>query len=59
MNEKQIGKKQIGWQKYEDVLEKQLASPITQMLVNQVISRLEIEDEEEYDETVEPVSHTP
>ena len=59
MNEKQIGKKQIGWQKYEDVLEKQLASPITQMLVNQVISRLEIEDEEEYDETVEPVSQTP
>ena len=59
MNENQIGKKQIGWQKYEDVLEKQLASPITQMLVNQVISRLEIEDEEEYDETVEPVSQTP
>ena len=59
MNEKQIGKKQIGWQKYEDVLEKQLASQITQMLVNQVISRLEIEDEEEYDETVEPVSQTP
>ena len=59
MNEKQIGKKQIGWQIYEDVLEKQLASPITQMLVNQVISRLEIEDEEEYDETVEPVSQTP
>ena len=25
-------KKQIGWQKYEDALEKQLVSPITQML---------------------------
>ena len=40
-------KQQIGWQKYEDVLEKQLTSPITQMLVNQVISKLEEDAEEE------------
>jgi len=34
-------KKKIGWQKYEDALEKQLTSPLMQMIMEQFISREE------------------
>lgn len=36
-------KKKIGWQKYEDALEKQLTSPLMQMVMEQFISREEAE----------------
>jgi hypothetical protein len=54
-------KQQIGWQKYEDVLEKQLSSPITQMLVNQMIAGAEEEEEEDesYEDSIRDVSQTP
>lgn len=32
-------KKKIGWQKYEDALEKQLTSPLMQMIMEQFISQ--------------------
>lgn len=53
-------KKQIGWQKYEDVLEKQITSPITQMLVNQMIARPDEDDDEDDDVSYEDaISTTP
>jgi hypothetical protein len=44
-------KKQIGWQKYEDALEKQLVSPITQMLSQKFSTQNEEEEEEDYEDT--------
>jgi hypothetical protein len=47
-------KKKIGWQKYEDLLEKQMSSPMLQTIIKQMITyseeaEAEVEEEEEYE----------
>jgi len=47
-------KKKIGWQKYEDLLEKQMSSPMLQTIIKQMITyseeaEAEAEEEEEYE----------
>ena len=39
-------KKKIGWQKYEDLLEKQISSPMLKTIIQQMMSYAE-EDQEE------------
>ena len=39
-------KRTIGWQKYEDVLENQLSSPLVRMMLEQAMQALGSEDEE-------------
>ena len=39
--------KKIGWQKYEDLLEKQMSSPMLQTIIKQKITYSEEEEEEE------------
>jgi len=44
-------KKKIGWQKYEDLIEKQMSSPLLKTIIQQMIVYSEDEDEEdEYEE---------
>ena len=44
-------KKKIGWQKYEDLIEKQMSSPLLKTIIQQMIVYSEEEDEEdEYEE---------
>ena len=44
-------KKKIGWQKYEDLIEKQMSSPLLKTIIRQMIVYSEDEDEEdEYEE---------
>ena len=44
-------KKKIGWQKYEDLIEKQMSSPLLKAIIQQMIVYSEDEDEEdEYEE---------
>ena len=49
MSSKNVRKK-IGWQKYEDLLEKQLSSPMLKMIIQQMMSFGEDEETEEVDE---------
>ena len=39
-------KKQIGWQKYEDVLEGQMVSPLTQMLIKKLMQEDDDDDDD-------------
>ena len=41
-------KKQIGWQKYEDVLEGQMVSPLTQMLIKKLAQEEDDDDDDDY-----------
>lgn len=41
--------KKIGWQKYEDVIESQIKSPLANMLISAMLENMEVEEE------VEPV----
>lgn len=48
-------KKKIGWQKYEDVIEQSMSSPVLQSLIDQAQERINAENDEmgethEYDE---------
>ena len=38
--------KKIGWQKYEDLLEKQMSSPMLQTIIKQMITYSEDEEED-------------
>lgn len=40
-------KKKIGWQKYEDLIEKQMSSPLLKTIIQQMVVYAEEEDEEE------------
>ena len=44
-----IKKKRIGWQKYEDVLESQLTSPLIGHLLSSMISKVDIDEEQTTD----------
>lgn len=50
---KKTTKRKIGWQKYEDLLEKQIASPMLKTIIQQMISYGG--DEDEHEETEEDV----
>jgi len=43
-------KKKIGWQKYEDVLESQLSSPLFKDLMNNLVDSFKSDDSEEQEE---------
>ena len=43
-----IKKKRIGWQKYEDVLESQLTSPLIGHLLSSMISKVDIDEEQTF-----------
>lgn len=43
-------KKKIGWQKYEDLLEKQMSSPMLQTIIKQMITLSDESEEEEVEE---------
>ena len=46
--------KQIGWQKYEDLLEKQISSPMLKTIIEQMVSYSEeAYDEDDDDEPVD------
>ena len=51
-------KKKIGWQKYEDVIEEQLDSPLLDMLY-QKMGVIDLDDDEDFveDEDDEPTTH--
>lgn len=53
-----IKKKRIGWQKYEDVLENQLTSPILTQLITSMMSNVKIQEKEteEYGEEEEEIT---
>ena len=46
-------KKKIGWQKYEDLIEKQMSSPLLKTIIQQMIVYSEEEDEEDEYEDME------
>lgn len=45
--------KKIGWQKYEDVIESQIKSPLATMLINSFLEEMEVEDLESTEEKEE------
>ena len=50
--------KKIGWQKYEDLLEKQMSSPMLHTILKQMISYIDDEEEETEDYETEVYSGT-
>lgn len=46
-------KKKIGWQKYEDLIEKQMSSPLLKTIIQQMIVYSEEEEEEDEYEDIE------
>lgn len=46
-------KRKIGWQKYEDLIEQQLSSPLLEMVKNKMLEDISPAESSEYEETTE------